>query len=114
MEMGSLAQFLPMLMQMMQQNRPPVATPGINPTAQQMPQPGAFGPMPGLSQMMSQRAPVELFNSVNPMGTGGLKMYATPGFKSNSNRLFDLLSSNEYLPSNEWAREKLGEKLSLS
>lgn len=79
MEMGSLAQFLPMLMQMMQQNRPPTATPGINPTAQQLPQmvPGAFGQMPGLSPTMSQRAPVDIYNSVNPMGTGGLNMYAT-------------------------------------
>lgn len=79
MEMGSLAQFLPMLMQMMQQNRPPTATPGINPTAQQPPQmvPGAFGQMPGLSSAMGQRAPVEIFNSVNPMGTGGLSQYGT-------------------------------------
>lgn len=79
MEMGSLAQFLPMLMQMMQQNRPPTSTPGINPMAQQPPQmvPGAFGQMPGLSSTMSQRAPVDIYNSANPMGEGGLWKYKT-------------------------------------
>ena len=81
MDMGSLAQYLPLLMQMLQQRQAPVATPGINPAAQQMPQmtPGAFGAMPGLSSMMSQRAPVNIVPSTNPMGTGGLSMYSNGG-----------------------------------
>jgi hypothetical protein len=79
MDMGMLSNYLPLLQQMLAQNRPPVMTPGINPTAQ-MPQQSLpmgvpFGQMPGLSQIMSQRTPLEIFNSVNPMGTGGLSKY---------------------------------------
>ena len=72
MDMGSLASYLPMLQQMMSQNRPPVATPGINPMAtqrpQQLPAGVPFGMMPQISQQMGQRNPTPLFRS-NPQNS---------------------------------------------